>query len=65
VLRCVNRRAADVQGAWRFRRPVGEAALARLDETRLEPIAITDGGVRFVAPPRAIVTVLVRWAESG
>ncbi|HEU4701000.1 MAG TPA: hypothetical protein VFS37_00845, partial [Conexibacter sp.] len=65
VLRCVNRRGVEIHGAWRFGRPIAEAALARLDETRLEPLPITDGGVPFVASPRAIVTLLVRWAESG
>jgi hypothetical protein len=51
-----------VRGRWRARRPIAEAKLARLDETPLEP---TRGGwdaVAFVAPPHAIVTLLVRWS---
>ena len=63
VLRCVNRRDTEVRGIWRSSRPIAEAAIARLDETRLEPIPADDAGVSFVAAPRAIVTLLVRWAE--
>jgi hypothetical protein len=65
VLRCVNRRDAEVLGRWRCRRPIAEARLARLDETPLEPIAVTAEGVSFVAPPHAILTLLVRWADSA
>jgi hypothetical protein len=49
-----------VSGAWRFGFPVREARLARLDETPLDGLAIVDGAVPFTAPPRGVVTVLVR-----
>jgi alpha-mannosidase len=64
VLRCVNRRDAEVRGRWRFQRPIADARLARLDETPLEPIAVSDDGVPFTATAHAIVTVLIRWADS-
>ncbi|MDB4881632.1 MAG: glycoside hydrolase family 38 [Gemmatimonadetes bacterium] len=65
VLRCVNRRDERVDGAWRARRTIAEARLARLDETPLAPLALEDTLVRFVAEPRAIVTVLARWSSVG
>jgi hypothetical protein len=37
-----------------------EARAARLDETPLDELRVETGTVRFVAPPRGIVTVLVR-----
>jgi len=64
VLRCVNRRAEAVSGAWRTSRAVAEASLARLDETRLAPLVVRDRVIEFEAPPNAIVTVLARWAET-
>ena len=64
VLRCVNRRDTEVHGRWRTTRRIVQAALARLDETRVEPLVPDDAGVAFVAPPRAIVTLVVRWAEA-
>jgi 2-O-(6-phospho-alpha-D-mannosyl)-D-glycerate hydrolase len=64
VLRCVNRRDVAVAGAWRTAREVAEASLARLDETRLEPLVVRDRVIEFDAPPNAIVTVVARWAES-
>jgi alpha-mannosidase len=64
VLRCVNRRDAEVHGTWRSSRPIAEAALAWLDETRIEPMAVDSAGLRFVARPRAVVTLLVRWARG-
>jgi alpha-mannosidase len=60
VARCVNVTGESVIGAWRFGFPVGEARLARLDETPLDALSIVDGAVPFTAPPRAVVTVLVR-----
>ena len=60
VLRCVNRRAATVQGAWRLGGGVSEARLARLDETPLEPLETSAGTIRFTAAPHAIVTILAR-----
>ena len=64
VLRCVNRRESVVEGRWRTTRRIAEAAIARLDETRVAPIASDEAGVAFVAPPHAIVTLLVRWADA-
>ncbi|HEX7979277.1 MAG TPA: hypothetical protein VF461_11790 [Gemmatimonadaceae bacterium] len=64
VLRCVNRRDGSVAGAWRTTRAVAEASLARLDETRISPLAVGDRVIEFEAPPHAIVTVLARWAET-
>jgi hypothetical protein len=65
VLRCANRRDAEVRGTWRSSRPIAEAALARLDETRIEPMATDGAGLTFSAPAHAIVTLLVRWAAPG
>jgi hypothetical protein len=65
VLRCVNRRDAQVRGRWRSSRRIAEAATARLDETRTAPLVPDEAGIEFVAPPRAIVTLLVRWATGG
>jgi hypothetical protein len=60
VARCVNVTDLPARGTWRFGRPVREAVLARLDETPGEPALIDGSAVRFVAPPRAVVTILVR-----
>jgi len=64
VLRCVNRLEREVRGRWRARRAIGEAKLARLDETPVETIEVDDGAVPFVAAPHAIVTLLVRWGGT-
>ena len=64
VLRCVNRRSTPVQGTWTLGVPVYAAAIARLDETPLEPTPTANGIITFTAPPRAIVTVLARVAED-
>ena len=61
VLRCVNLCDEPVDGAWRLSPPLREARAARLDETAGSRLAVTaDGRVAFHAPPRAVVTVLVR-----
>jgi alpha-mannosidase len=57
VLRCINLLDHDVQGSWRLAAPVSEAWVARLDETPLER---ADLALRFTAPRRGIVTLLVR-----
>ena len=62
VLRCVNRFDTEVIGRWRAQRSIAEAKLARLDETPLASITVQSDAVEFTAPPRAIVTLLVRWA---
>jgi alpha-mannosidase len=60
VLRCVNLAETEALGHWRLGFPVSEARVARLDETPLDPISTDPDGVSFVAPPRAVVTLLVR-----
>jgi len=65
VLRCVNRRDTEVHGTWRSSRPIVEAALAWLDETRIEPMTVDAAGLQFVARPRDLVTLLVRWARDA
>lgn len=60
VLRCVNLMDEARRGTWRLGAPVREAHIARLDETPLSPAGVDGDGVPFDAPPRAVVTVLVR-----
>jgi mannosylglycerate hydrolase len=60
VLRCVNLLDEPVEGSWSLPRSLAEAWNARLDETPLDPIEVRGKRVEFIAPPRAIVTVLVR-----
>ena len=60
ALRCVNLTDDAVQGAWRLGFTAHTARLARLDETPLETVPIENGEVRFLAPPRGVVTLLVR-----
>jgi alpha-mannosidase len=60
VLRCVNLTDAPVRGEWQMGIEIGEARLARLDETPLESLPVRDDAVTFTAPPRATITVLVR-----
>jgi mannosylglycerate hydrolase len=59
VLRCTNLLDQAVPGAWQLD-AVREAALARLDETREEPLPVQDGRIEFTAPARGIVTILAR-----
>ena len=60
VVRCVNLLEQDATGTWRFGFPVTEARLARLDETPIEEIRVSDNELSFSATPRGIVTILVR-----
>ncbi len=61
VLRCYNALPTRAGGEWRIPWPVQSAELARLDETPLAPLDVSpDGSIRFDAPPRAAVTVLLR-----
>ena len=60
VLRCYNALARLATGEWHVPWPVRSAELARLDETPLSPLEVADGTIRFDAPPRAVVTVLLR-----
>ena len=60
VLRCVNLTEREVAGRWVLGAAVREARSSRLDETPGELVGIQDNFVAFSAPPRAIVTLLVR-----
>jgi alpha-mannosidase len=60
VLRCVNLLDQEVAGSWRLPRMVRDPQLARLDETPLTPIEVRGDRIPFLAPPRGIVTILVR-----
>lgn len=60
VLRCVNLLDGEVAGSWRLGGMLREARLARLDETPLTPLDVLGDRVRFLAPPRGVVTMLVR-----
>lgn len=60
VARCVNLLDEPVQGQWRFGATIRDAYSARLDEWPREPIPTSGGSVAFEAPPRAVVTILVR-----
>lgn len=60
VLRCLNLLDREVPGGWRLDRLVREARLARLDETPEGQVSVLENQIRFVAPPRAVVTILAR-----
>jgi alpha-mannosidase len=61
VLRCYNTLSRPTSGEWRLPWRISTAHLARLDETPLAPAEVVpEGRVRFHAPPRAVVTILVR-----
>jgi hypothetical protein len=60
VLRCVNMLDEKVSGSWRLGRTVREAHTARLDETPLARLKTKDDSIPFVAPPRGIVTIVVK-----
>jgi mannosylglycerate hydrolase len=60
VLRCVNLLDEPRAGSWRLGADIREAHLARLDETAIEPAPLDGESVRFLAGPRAVVTMLVR-----
>lgn len=59
VVRCLNLLDRATDGAWQLA-GVRRAWLARLDETPLGELPVRDGRVAFRAPPRAVVTVLLR-----
>lgn len=60
LLRCVNLLDQPVAGAWRLAKPLQEAKVARLDETPLTPLQVAGDRVAILAPPRGVLTVLVR-----
>jgi mannosylglycerate hydrolase len=65
VLRCVNVTEAPQDGAWLVGAAVSEARLGRLDETPLGTLAASGNRIAFSAPPRAVVTILVRIGSGG
>jgi alpha-mannosidase len=60
VLRCVNVTEEQQDGAWSVGGAVSEARLGRLDETPLASLPTAGNRISFTAPPRAVVTILVR-----
>ena len=60
VLRCVNLRDEAVDGRWRLAFDAREVCVARLDETVVAKLPVTGSEIEFHAPPRGIVTLLVR-----
>ena len=60
VLRSVNLTEESQRGAWTVGFDVKEAQIARLDETPMGAVAGRGSRVEFVAPPRAVITILVR-----
>ena len=60
VLRCRNVTSVERRGAWTLGVPVSMAQLARLDETPLDDLSVSDGRVAFTAPAHSVTTVRVR-----
>ena len=60
VLRCVNLTDDTVGGRWRLPFEAREGRVARLDETPVGDVSVAGRVVEFSAPPRAVVTHLVR-----
>lgn len=60
VLRCINRRAAEVQGTWHLPRLATEARLSRLDESSGDALPVSGSHVRFTVHAFGIHTLLVR-----
>jgi alpha-mannosidase len=60
VLRCVNLTDDTVAGRWSLPFVARESRLARLDETPMSDVTVSGRRLEFSAPPRAVVTVLVR-----
>jgi alpha-mannosidase len=60
VARCVNLSDEPQHGRWRFGSRIFEAAVARLDETPVDPIDVGDHEVAFEVGPRGVMTILVR-----
>ena len=59
VLRCMNLTDTAQRGAWTVGFEIAEVQIARLDETPLGTIAGHGRRLEFVAPPRAVITILV------
>jgi alpha-mannosidase len=60
ALRCINLTDERIDGSWRLGFSAHTARMARLDETPAETLPIENDEVRFSAPPRGVVTILVR-----
>jgi alpha-mannosidase len=61
ILRCYNATGKAARGAWCVGWPVKSASLCRLDEKPLRKLEVdARGRVAFAAPPRAVITILVR-----
>jgi mannosylglycerate hydrolase len=60
VLRCINLLHESRAGAWRIAGSIREAHFARLDETAVSSASVVGDRVEFTAPPRGIVTLLMR-----
>jgi mannosylglycerate hydrolase len=60
VLRCVNLTEETVRGRWRLPFTPVATSLARLDETVTEQLHPQASDVEFTAPPRDVLTILVR-----
>ena len=60
VARCVNLLDEPANGRWSFGFPIADARLARLDETPTSALPVRGDAVDFEAPPRGVVTILVR-----
>jgi alpha-mannosidase len=60
ALRCINFTDERVEGSWRLGFTAHTARMARLDETPAETLRIENDEVRFSAPPRGVVTILVK-----
>ena len=60
VLRCINQRAATVEGIWHLPRAATETRLSRLDETPGAALTVSGAQVSFTVPAFGIHTLLVR-----
>ncbi len=60
VLRCVNLLDRVVRGRWVVGFAITEVRMSRLDETPGDAAPARGDAVEFAAPPRGVVTVLVR-----
>jgi alpha-mannosidase len=65
LLRCFNLADRPIRARWRLGAEIVDACLARLDETPMTAVAVEGRDVPFEAPPRALVTVMVRDARSA
>ncbi|HEY4100825.1 MAG TPA: glycoside hydrolase family 38 C-terminal domain-containing protein [Gemmatimonadales bacterium] len=64
VLRCYNTTSAPVRGRWVLTSAVAGAARIRADESIVSSLPFGAAGVPFIAEPRAIISVLIRFTAS-